>query len=457
MKDRHLVLIVDDEKKIRSIISDILKDEGYDILLAKDGNEALNQLDNNPVDLILLDLRLPGMDGLEVIRQIQKRNKNPEIILISGHADIKTAVEAVRLGAFDFIEKPIELDRLLIAVTNSLKQKTLSEENIELKEGIKSRYRIIGESKAIKETGHFINISAKTDARILITGENGSGKDLVAHNIHLNSNRAEKPFIMVNCAAIPEHLFESELFGHEKGSFTGAISKQKGKFEIADSGTLFLNEIAEISLEMQSKLLQAIEYGEITPLGSSQTKIIDVRLISATNKDILQCVKDGQFREDLYYRLNVLHVTVPPLRARENDVILLAEHFNEINSVKLNVPAKQFSDEARAMLLSHKWPGNVREIAHFIEKLIILENEQIITAQILNKYFNGKLSCTRTASSGNGFDFKDARKNWEKDFLQAALDKNDWSITKTSKSIGLERSYLHRLVKQLELSRFERE
>jgi len=448
MENKYKILITDDEKKIRNILKDILDDEGYQTFLAENGQEALKILGQNRIDLMLLDLRMPGMDGIEVLREIQQKKEKPEVIIISAHGTVQKAVQAVQLGAFDFIEKPVEIDRLLITVNNALKQKNLQDENVELKKHFEEKHTIIGEDSKIKQIKQMIDRASKTNAHVLITGENGTGKDLVAKNIHNNSDRALNNFVVVNCAAIPANLIESEMFGYEKGAFTGASKRQAGKFEHANHGTLFLNEIGEMSSEAQAKLLHVIETSEITRLGGNATITVDVRIIAATNKNIHKAISDNTFREDLFYRLNVITIHIPPLRERTNDIVLLADYFLQNKCRQMGTNIKTFSEKAKKALTSHNWPGNVRELNNMVEKLVIFTSKDIIDQQDI---FNNMDNSDRQTGIKNK-DLRVSRNEWEKQFIVDTLKQNNWNIKQAAKELNIERTYLHRRMKQLDIS-----
>lgn len=376
------VLVVDDERGIRNILSEILQNEGLKVLEAEDGSKALELFKKNPVDLVFCDIKMPGMDGVEVLKEMMRINADVPVVMLSGHGTIDTAVECIKAGAYDFISKPVDLNRLLVTLRNALEKKTLVKETKTLKKTVtKSKYReIIGESESIKKIKELIERVAPTDARVLITGSNGTGKELVARAIHALSRRSEQPFIEVNCAAIPSELIESELFGHEKGSFTSAIKTRKGKFELAHGGTLFLDEIGDMSLAAQAKVLRALQENKITRVGGDEEIKVDVRVIAATNKDLEAEIKKGNFREDLLHRLAVIPIHVPDLNDRPEDIPILAQHFLKEILEDQNLPPRKFTDEALEELKKIRWNGNVRELRNVVERLVIL-CDKVITAE----------------------------------------------------------------------------
>lgn len=379
------ILIVDDERSIRNTLKDILSYENYQVSLAENGMEALKMVEANEFDVILCDIKMPEMDGLEVLEKLQEIAFDVPVIMISGHGNIDTAVEAIKKGAFDFIEKPLDLNRILITIKNALDKAVLITETKVLKRKVSKKYDMIGESKAIMDLNEMIEKVAPTDARVLITGPNGTGKELVAHRIHEKSNRAKKPFIEVNCAAIPSELIESELFGHEKGSFTSAHKQRKGKFELADGGTLFLDEIGDMSLSAQAKVLRALQENKITRVGGDKEIKVNVRVIAATNKNLSEEIGQDKFREDLYHRLSVILIKVPALNDRLEDIPLLAQHFIDMICSEMGLPPKSIAEDAIAELLNLDYTGNIREFRNIIERLIILGDKEI-TKQDINLY-----------------------------------------------------------------------
>lgn len=441
---KPLILIVDDEEGIRETLSEILEDEGYQVIMASTGEEAINIFQKEIPDLVFLDIWLPGMDGIETLRAIKDLKREVPVIMISGHGTIELVVKAMQMGARDFIEKPLSLDRVVISAKNALAMSNLERENRHLRENLLKKWNLIGESKEIKYLRSQVDRAAKSNSRVLITGESGSGKDLVARLLHSLSNRASKPFIEVNCAAIPQELIESELFGHEKGSFTGAFERKKGKFELADAGTLFLDEIGDMSLQTQAKVLRIIETQEFQRVGGNSNIKVDVRIIAATNKDLQREVSKGNFREDLFFRLNVIPLSVPPLRDRKEDIPLLIEYFVRTISEEYGQRPKRITPEAISILQNYDWPGNVRELKNTIERLLIMTPSEIITDKDIN------INLGSVAEMTNYFRYrtlKEARDAFERDFIRSKLQENNWNISKTAEQLDIERSNLHRKIK----------
>ncbi|MCK4503964.1 MAG: sigma-54-dependent Fis family transcriptional regulator [Desulfuromonadales bacterium] len=448
------ILIVDDEDSIRQSLEGILEDEGFRTSFAATGEECLTLLPVEDPDLILLDIWMPGIDGLETLKKIKKTRPNQLVVMMSGHGSIETAVKATRLGAFDFIEKPLSLEKILLSIQNALKVGQLVAENRALKEKIGRDYKMIGSSQAIEQLKQQITMAAPSSGWVLITGENGTGKELVARAIHLQSNRAEKPFTEVNCAAIPEELIESELFGHEKGAFTGATSARKGKFDQANGGTLFLDEIGDMSLKTQAKILRILQEQKFERVGGNRTIDVDVRVIAATNKNLQQEIQSGNFREDLYFRLNVLPFSVPPLRNRKDDIPRLCNHFLEFFCGKESREIKTISKDALNTLLNYNWPGNVRELKNLIERLVIMTPQKIINLTDLPHGINPG-NQRAEVSNFNSIElpdsYREAKEIFEKRFLIDKLRKNNWNVSKTADMIGLERSNLHRKIKSYQI------
>ena len=371
------ILVIDDEVAIRKTLKEILEYENHTVDTAKDGFEALDKVKANHYDVILLDIKMPKKDGIEVLESIMKISPETPVIMITGHGTVETAVEALKKGAYDFLEKPLDLNRLLVAVRNALEKKDLVKETKKLRKKINKTYELIGESPAIKQVKEMIERVAPTDARVLIIGENGTGKEIVARLLHEKSNRANGPFVEVNCAAIPSELIESELFGHEKGAFTSAYKSRKGKFELANGGTIFLDEIGDMSLAAQAKVLRVLEEQKLTPVGSNKQIKIDVRVIAATNKNLQEEIKKGNFREDLYHRLSVIIIRMPTLNERVEDIPLLVDYFLKMASEEYNMPRKSITDEAIKELQKIKWTGNIRELKNVVERLVILGGNPI--------------------------------------------------------------------------------
>ncbi|NWF99202.1 MAG: sigma-54-dependent Fis family transcriptional regulator [Nitrospirae bacterium] len=436
-----LVLIVDDEEGIRETLSDIFKDEGYDVITASSGEEAIKLLKENSPDIVFLDVWLSGIDGIETMKELKSLNPTMPVVMISGHANIELAVKATRSGAYDFLEKPLSLERVLLVTKLALEKRILELENRALKEDITKKWKLVGSSKKIQNLKEQIDMAAKSNSRVLILGESGSGKELVAHLLHENSPRVDKPFIEMNCAAIPQELIESELFGHEKGSFTGAFERKKGKFELADEGTLFLDEVGDMSLSTQSKVLRIIETQEFQRVGGSKNIKVDVRIIAATNKDLFEEVKKGTFREDLLFRLNVIPIHVPPLRERKEDIPELVEHFLQFFADEYGKKPKKITNEGLELLSTYDWPGNVRELRNVIERLVIMTPSEIIMPKNIFLKENIHLDY---------FSFntlKEAKEAFEKDFIIRKLEENSWNISKTAEVLEVERSNLHRKIK----------
>lgn len=446
------VLIVDDEESIRSSLDGILQDEGYRTSVAASGEDALSMLREELPDLMLLDIWMPGLDGLETLRRARDLAPEQVVIMMSGHGTIETAVRATKLGAFDFIEKPLSLEKLLLSIQNALKIGQLVEENRSLKAQIAKEYDMVGSSPEISLLKEQIAIAAPTSGWVLITGENGTGKELVARAIHNQSRRREKPFVEVNCAAIPEELIESELFGHERGAFTGATTQRKGKFDLAHEGTLFLDEIGDMSLKTQAKVLRILQERKFERVGGSKTIEVDVRVIAATNKDLEEEIRQSSFREDLYYRLNVLPFHVPPLRERREDIPRLVSHFLDYFCSKEGREIKTITPAALTTLQGYSWPGNVRELKNIVERLVIMTPDTSIQETHLPPSMRSKKSQSsdpRGASLAgvDASNFKEAKEEFEKEFILQKLEEHDWNISRTAEAIDIERSNLHRKIK----------
>jgi len=448
MKPR--VLVVDDEEAIRSSMRMILEYEGYECLVAANGPAALAIVDREGPDLVFLDIKMPQMDGLEVLRRLNPESGGPPVVILSGHGNVKTAVEATKLGAFDFIEKPPESERILLVARNALSQKRLSDENRRLKIGFDERFRMVGVSAALQKVWNAVERAAPTSATVLITGESGVGKELVARAIHRNSKRKDETFVQVNCAAIPDELIESELFGHEKGSFTGATEKQIGKFELAHKGTIFLDEVGDMSVKTQAKVLRVLQEGEVERIGSQKTIQVDVRVIAATNKKLEQLIEKGEFREDLYFRLSVIPIEVPPLRERPEDVPPLVEHFVRQFCQENNFRQKRLSAEAMEALRRHSWRGNVRELRNAIERLLIMVPEEEVAAEHLGDIL--RRSAETPARAETPGSLKDFKESSERTFLVEKLREHKWNISATATAIGTPRSNLYKKLEQYGIS-----
>ena len=444
------ILVVDDESSIRESLSGILRDEGYEVSVATDGVTALKRVEEDPPDLIFLDIVMPGIDGLETLQKLKERFPEIYVIIISAYGTIETAVKALKYGAFDFIEKPLSLEKVVLTVKHAFDFLKLNQENWLLREKIFPTFRLDGISPSITQLKEDIERAAPTTASILITGENGSGKELVARLIHQKSRRSNKSLVEVNCAAIPEELIESELFGYEKGAFTGASSRKLGKFDLANEGSLFLDEIGDMSLKTQAKILRILEEQKFERVGGSKTIEVDVRLIAATNKDLLGEIKKGNFREDLYFRINVIPFNVPPLRERKEDITVLANAFLNRFAKEQNIEEKQIGPEAMDILINYTWPGNIRELKNIIERLVIMTKEVVIKPDDIIQSLKG-------VSSSNDFtdlfnlDLKEAKDTFEQQYIAYKLSQCGDNVSKTAETIGIERSHLHRKLKSLRI------
>jgi len=444
----HNVLIVDDESGIRQSLQGILEDEGYRSDVAETGEACLESLQQKKFDVVLLDIWLPGMDGLETLAKIREFENAPEVIMISGHGTIETAVRATKLGAYDFLEKPLSIDKTLILVKNAIDAKRLRRENSELKKQLTPKSAIVGESIPMKALRQQIQIMAPTNGRVLIYGESGTGKELVAHAIHVQSLRKDAMFVELNCAAIPEDLIESELFGHRRGSFPAATGDKEGKFQRAHGGTLFLDEIGDMSLKTQSKVLRTLDEQRITPVGSSEWMEVDVRVIASTNKDLEEEISHGNFREDLFYRLNVIPFSVPPLRERAEDIPLLARYFLKEFSAAYGRRPREITDDAIETLMRYSWPGNVREMRNVIERIVIMNPT---TTRFDRKHLPPLVHRDGSRRSGvqEFSTLHQARAAYERDYILKKLDENHGNISRTAEVLGLERSHLYRKMKTL--------
>ena len=441
------VLIVDDESSIRESLRGVLEDEGYKVADAGSGEAGLDRLADKSFDVVLLDIWLPGMDGLQTLEKIRELESPPEVIIISGHGTIETAVRATKLGAFDFLEKPLSVEKTLILVKNALDAKRLRTENVELKKQASRRSEIAGDSIPMKALRQQIQLMAPTNGRVLIFGESGTGKELVARAIHAQSLRKDQTFVEVNCAAIPEDLIESELFGHRRGSFPSAGSDKEGKFLKAHGGTLFMDEVGDMSLKTQAKVLRTLEEQRFTPVGSDEPITVDVRVIASTNKDLEEEISRGNFREDLFYRLNVIPFSVPPLRERKEDIPLLARHFLRELSAHYGRAPREITDDAIDTLMRYSWPGNVRELRNVIERIVIMNP----TATRFDRKHLPPL-VYRDGSRRSGSEFMtlhQARAAYERDYILKKLDDNHGNISRTAEALGLERSHLYRKMKTL--------
>jgi len=462
---KNSILIVDDELGIRQSLGDVLRDEGYQVDAVECGETCLDLLGRKRFDVVLLDIWLPGIDGLETLERTQALGNRPTVIMISGHGTIETAVRATKLGAFDFIEKPLSIDKTLLTVKHALEQSQLAAQNRQLREELRGKSNIIGDSIPMKALRQQLALAAPTNGRVLIYGESGVGKELVAHALHDLGTRGERAFVEVNCAAIPEELIESELFGHLKGSFTGAHEDKTGKFEQADGGTLFLDEVGDMSLRTQSKVLRVIEEQRFTPVGSGTNLTVDVRIIAATNKDLPGEIQKGNFREDLFYRLNVIPFYVPPLREHREDIAALGIFFLDEFARLYGRRPKRFADSALEVLRRYRWPGNVRELKNLVERLVIMVPGDRIERRHLPPSLQHDVARTAPAApaavTGNragGSSFStlhEARAAYERDYILRKLEESQGNITRAAEALGLERSNLYRKMKSLGISAAE--
>src|SRR3954447_9093493 len=447
------ILVVDDEVAIRESLRMTLEYEGYECILAATGQEALSLAERETPDLVLLDVKMPGMDGIDVLERLRAMNEALPVIVVSGHGTISTAVEATKKGAFDFIEKPFASERVLVSLRNALDQRQLRDENRSLKRAVEVRHQMIGDSQALRQVMAAVGRAAPTNATVLIQGESGVGKELVARTIHRNSLRSRERFVQVNCAAIPEELIESELFGHEKGSFTGATEKQIGKFEQADKGTIFLDEVGDMSPKTQAKVLRVLQEGEVERLGSARTIKVDVRVIAATNKDLEQEIEKGTFREDLYFRLSVIPIRVPPLRDRRDDIPALVRHFADLFSRDNNRRPQRFTAAALEYLQKARWKGNVRELKNTVERLIIMTPGEVIDVDDLRDIVRIE---SRNPAPENERErpgtLREFKESAERTFLVGKLRENNWNISKTAEVIGTPRSNLYKKLEQYGIS-----
>lgn len=450
------ILVVDDEEGIRRVLSQLLEYEGHEVRSAGGAAECLQIYPEFQPHLTFLDVKMARMDGLETLTRLREDDPDALVVMISGHGTIETAVEATRRGAYDFLEKPLDTDRILLLLRNALQQRGLLEENARLRGEVESRHEVVGKSFTIRQVLERVERVAPTDARVLITGENGTGKELVARAIHRLSPRSEKPFVEVNCAAIPTELIESELFGHVKGSFTGAHEDRTGKFELADEGTLFLDEVGDMSLAAQAKVLRALQEGVVTRVGGARTIRVDVRVLAATNKDLPEEIREGRFREDLFHRLNVIPLHVPPLRERRDDIPMLVQHFAEQAVREAAVGRCEFTPEAVQRLQRMDWSGNVRELRNSVERLLILSPGPTITEREVELYVSGQATSAGLSgdllSCGTFSEFKEAA---EKAFILHRLRENDWNVSETARLLEMPRSNLYKKIEKYELVREE--
>ena len=458
------VLIIDDEASIRASLSGALKDEAYEVMTAGSGEEGLGIVTNGSYDAVLLDVWMPGIDGIETLKRIKAQLPDQCVIIMSGHGTVETAVKATKFGAYDFIEKPLSLEKLLVTLRNAFQFQELNKENRALRSEVFKEPTMIGSSARMLQLKEQIAAVAPLNSWVLITGENGTGKELVARAIHQGSRRKDQPFVAINCAAIPEELIESELFGHEKGSFTGATQMKRGKFDQANGGTLFLDEIGDMSLKTQAKVLRILQEQKFERVGGNQTIEVDVRVVAATNKNLLESIRNNQFREDLYYRLAVIPIVVPPLRERADDIAALLKHYFELFAREQGREPKRMSDDALQMVKHYPWPGNVRELRNLVERLSIMARGQVIAtedlpAELLEVVAKAPSTVLSESPAGpDSFQYdgaaglKEAKSLFEREFIMRKLKENDWNISRTAQVLGIERAHLHRKIKAFKIN-----
>jgi len=445
------ICIVDDEPAILHSLSSILEDEGYQVIVASNGVEGMKVVRSETPDLVMLDIWMPEMDGLETLKRLRSQFPGILVVMMSGHGSIETAVKATKLGAYDYLEKPLDLEKVTILVRNALHQRKLEEENLNLRIQVERRFELIGSSPSMNRLRDMIKMAAPANSRVLISGANGTGKELVARAIHLQSPRHNRPFVEINCAAIPETLIESELFGHEKGAFSGATSMKRGKFELADGGTLFLDEIGDMSLATQAKVLRVLQEQQFTRVGGTKLLNVQVRVIAASNKELAEEIGKGNFREDLYYRLNVLPIVVPTLKERRDDIPELAQHFLKMHSEEQGMKPKTFNAQGLEALQKHDWPGNIRELRNLIERLLIMVPKPVIDAGDVEMFLQVRAPTGVPALSvGTNYDsLREARNVFEREVISQKLRENNWNVSKTADELKIERSHLHRKIKLL--------
>ncbi|HIJ59184.1 MAG TPA: sigma-54-dependent Fis family transcriptional regulator [Nitrospirae bacterium] len=449
---RDTVLIVDDEEGIRESLSGILEDDGYSVLTASSGEDAISRLTEIQPDIIFLDIWLTGISGLDTLSKIKNINSDIPVIMISGHGNIEMAVNAIKMGAYDFLEKPLSLEKVLLVASRAIEKKRLKEENRNLKAFMKNQNILIGSSSVMQKLREQIELAGRSNGRVLILGESGTGKEIAARLLHEKGNRSNFPFVEVNCAAIPQELIESELFGHEKGAFTGASERKIGKFELADKGTLFLDEIGDMSLQTQAKVLRVIETQFFQRVGGSKNISVDVRIISATNKNLQEDVKNQRFREDLYFRLNVIPLQLPTLREKREDIPELIEYFVNKFSIDNGVKAKTFSKDLIKIFMEYDWPGNIRELKNTVERLLIMVPQEVITIRDAERL--GVCENSVNARGNQFFNYstlKEAKDAFEAEFIKRKLKEHNWNISRTADAIDVERSSLHKKIKSLNI------
>jgi len=453
------ILIVDDEPGVRSALGGVLRDEGYTVEAVDSGEACLERVVEQEFDVVLLDVWMPGIDGLETLQRLRERKVDAQVVVISGHGNVESAVRAIKLGAFDFVEKPLSLDKAVLVVRNALRQRALEVENRDLRAQVDRRHVMVGESPVMRHLREQVLLAAPTNGRVLILGENGTGKELVARTLHAHSRRRTGPFVEVNCAAIPEELIESELFGHTKGSFTGAVADRRGRFEHAHGGTIFLDEIGDMSLKTQAKVLRALQEQAVQPVGGTATIRVDVRVVAATNKDLQEEIRAGRFREDLYFRLNVVPIFVPPLRDRREDIPRLAEHFMATLSAEYGRRVKRFAPEAMARLQHYAWPGNVRELHNVIERLLIMVHDHTVTGDDVSFIDEGGAApaVPGGAAAGPATPLAEARDAFERGYILRVLAAHHGNISRTADALGVERSNLYKKMRAFGIAPSRRE
>jgi two-component system nitrogen regulation response regulator NtrX len=439
------ILIVDDEPGVRSSLSGVMRDEGYEVDSVDSGEACLERLGTDAYDVVLLDIWLPGMDGLATLARMRERQHDAQVVIISGHGNVESAVRAIKMGAFDFVEKPLSLEKTVLVVRNAIRQRRLEAENLALRAKVDAQHTMVGESRAMVSLREQVAIAAPSNGRVLILGENGTGKELVARNIHAMSRRRAGPFVEVNCAAIPEELIESELFGHVRGAFTGAVADRRGKFEVAHGGTIFLDEIGDMSLKTQAKVLRVLQEQVMEAVGGSTRIRVDARVMAATNKDLPAEIRAGRFREDLYFRLNVVPIFVPPLRDRPEDIGLLADHFMAMLAREYGRRPKVFEPDAVTALQRYAWPGNVRELRNVVERLMIMVSSDRVSARDMQFLGQGDIVGPSSGAEPQALaPLHDARDDFERQYILRALAAQQGNISRTADVLGVERSNLYR-------------
>ena len=449
------ILIVDDEPGVRTALGGVLCDEGYTVEAVESGEACLERVVEQAFDVVLLDVWMPGIDGLETLQRLRERQVDAQVVVISGHGNVESAVRAIKLGAYDFVEKPLSLDKAVLVVRNALRQRLLEAENRDLRAQVDRRYVMVGDSAVMRHLREQVLLAAPTNGRVLVLGENGTGKELVARTLHAHSRRRSGPFVEVNCAAIPEELIESELFGHTKGAFTGAVADRRGRFEHAHGGTIFLDEIGDMSLKTQAKVLRVLQEGELERLGSNRLLKVDVRVIAATNKDLEQEIGKGTFREDLFYRLNVVPIWVPPLRERREDIPVLVRHFADVFSRENNFRRKTFTSAAMERLKQHGWRGNIRELRNTVERLMIMSNADAIDVADLRLADPGRVDQSPAAPDNSWMSaptLHEFKASSERAYLVSKLRESAWNISKTAEVVDTPRSNLYKKLEQYKIS-----